>query len=103
MKADAGAAPAAGALAALRAFLERRRDELQQEVRAYPGPIAGCDQHLPNLLERRARAIEQLHLIDSATSDADAFARLLHAPALDPDDPEEIGVRIDFLRAGTTP
>lgn len=103
MKADARVTPDAAARAALRAFLERRRDELQEEVRAYPGPIAGCDQHLPNLLERRTRAVEQLHLLDAAASDADALERLRHAPALDPDDPEEIGVRSLFLRAGSTP
>ena len=51
--------PAGEALAALRRHLERRARELQEEVRAYPTPIARCDEQLPKLIEQRTRAIEQ--------------------------------------------
>jgi len=40
--------------------LERRLAELNEEIRHYPGPIARCDQHLPALLEERARLIAEL-------------------------------------------
>ena len=49
-----------------RSALERRLSELMEEVRHYPTPIAGCDQHLPALLEERARVIEQLRRLDEA-------------------------------------
>ena len=42
------------------AHLERRLAELNEEIRTYPGPIARCDQHLPALLEERARIIAEL-------------------------------------------
>ena len=42
------------------AWLEKRIAELSEEIRHYPGPIARCDEHLPALLEERARLISQL-------------------------------------------
>ena len=42
------------------AWLERRIAELSREIRYYPGPIARCDEHLPALLEERARLISQI-------------------------------------------
>ena len=42
------------------AYLEHRLLELNQEIRTYPGPIARCDQHLPALLEERAKLIAEL-------------------------------------------
>ena len=42
------------------AHLERRLAELNAEIRTYPGPIARCDQHLPALLEERAKLIAEL-------------------------------------------
>ena len=42
------------------AYLQRRLDELNAEIRAYPGPIARCDLHLPALLEERTKIIAQL-------------------------------------------
>ena len=42
------------------ADLEKRLAELNQEIRNYPGPIARCDQHLPALLEERARLTAEL-------------------------------------------
>ena len=42
------------------AWAELRIAELSREIRNYPGPIARCDQHLPALLEERARLMSQL-------------------------------------------
>ena len=42
------------------AWLQRRIAELSEEIRRYPGPIARCDEHLPALLEERARLRSQL-------------------------------------------
>jgi chorismate mutase len=41
------------------AWVEKRIAELSEEIRRYPGPIARCDEHLPALLEERARLISQ--------------------------------------------
>ena len=42
------------------AWLERRIAELSEQIRTYPGPIARCDEHLPALLEERARIQAEL-------------------------------------------
>ena len=42
------------------AWIEKRITELSEEIRHYPGPIARCDEHLPALLEERARLMSQL-------------------------------------------
>ena len=42
------------------AYLEQKLAELNEEIRHYPGPIARCDQHLPALLEERARLMAGL-------------------------------------------
>jgi chorismate mutase len=44
------------------AYLEKRLAELNEEIRHYPGPIARCDEHLPALLEERARLMAELQL-----------------------------------------
>jgi hypothetical protein len=41
-------------------YLQNRLAELNEEIRHYPGPIARCDEHLPALLEERAKLIAQL-------------------------------------------
>ena len=41
-------------------WLEQRITELSEAIRNYPGPIARCDEHLPALLEERARLLSQL-------------------------------------------
>jgi hypothetical protein len=41
-------------------WIENRIAELSEEIRRYPGPIARCDEHLPALLEERARLVSQL-------------------------------------------
>lgn len=47
-------------LDALVAALEAQVSILSAEVRAYPGPIARCDDQLPALIERRRRTQEAL-------------------------------------------
>jgi hypothetical protein len=41
-------------------YLEQRLAALNEEIRTYPGPIARCDEHLPALLEERAKLIAEL-------------------------------------------
>jgi hypothetical protein len=41
-------------------YLQNKLDELNAQIRTYPGPIARCDQHLPALLEERARIMAEL-------------------------------------------
>jgi hypothetical protein len=41
-------------------FLKQKLAQLNDEIRRYPGPIARCDQHLPALLEERARLMAEL-------------------------------------------
>jgi hypothetical protein len=51
-----------------RAYLERRVEELNDEVRHYPGPIARCDDQLTGLLEQRSRALAALQRLESLGS-----------------------------------
>jgi vacuolar-type H+-ATPase subunit D/Vma8 len=44
----------------IRAYLERRREQLSEEIRRYPTPIARCDVQLGALLETRAEVIALL-------------------------------------------
>jgi hypothetical protein len=41
-------------------YLQRKLAELNEAIRTYPGPIARCDEHLPALLEERAKLIAEL-------------------------------------------
>jgi len=41
-------------------YLKERLARLNEEIRHYPGPIARCDEHLPALLEERARVMAEL-------------------------------------------
>ena len=41
-------------------YLQNRLEQLNAEIRTYPGPIARCDQHLPALLEERAKVMAEL-------------------------------------------
>ncbi len=43
-----------------RARLNRRLAELNEEIRAYPQPIARCDAQLGGLVEERVRIHEEL-------------------------------------------
>ena len=42
-------------------WLEERIDELSEEIRSYPTPIARCDLHLPALIEERSTLLSQLN------------------------------------------
>ena len=59
--------PVPEAWRSLRSRLEGEARALAEEVRAYPGPIARCDDQLPALIARRT----------------DAYAALREAEALD--------------------
>ena len=48
------------------AYLQRRLAELNHEIRHYPGPIARCDEHLPALLEERARLMAEFERVACA-------------------------------------
>jgi hypothetical protein len=48
---------------ALRARLEERRRELHEAVRAYPSPIARCDDQLPKLIAQRDAALQACRLV----------------------------------------
>jgi hypothetical protein len=50
---------------ALRKYLERQVELLNEEVRNYPTPIARCDDQLTGLLEQRASAAAQLQRLSS--------------------------------------
>ena len=41
--------------------LTRRIEELSREIRAYPTPIARCDEQLSGLIEERARLLRELN------------------------------------------
>lgn len=62
---------------AVREYLERRVELLNEEVRRYPRPIARCDDQLTGLLEQRASALAQLQRLGSLgdeRGDASALA-----------------------------
>ena len=42
------------------AYLNRQIAELSEEIRRYTTPIARCDQHLADLIDRRAKLLQQL-------------------------------------------
>lgn len=48
----------------MRAELERRIFELSREIRAYPTPIARCDEQLPALIEERTRLLARLAALE---------------------------------------
>jgi chorismate mutase len=48
----------------MRTELQRRIDELSREIRAYPTPIARCDEQLAGLLEERAKLLEELRALE---------------------------------------
>ena len=73
---------------ALRERLEARANELAEEVRAYPGPIARCDDQLPALIGERSRVLslarlaESLELERATLPQAEWIARLSELAAL---------------------
>jgi hypothetical protein len=60
---SAAATPAS----AIRAYLERRRAALNEEIRRYPTPIARCDVQLGGLLDERDAATRLLRDADDAS------------------------------------
>lgn len=50
-------------------LLERLR-EINEEIRAYPQPIARCDAQLGGLVEERTRIHEELEALESANAGA---------------------------------
>jgi hypothetical protein len=44
----------------MRADLQRRIDQLSEEIRHYPTPIARCDEQLSALIEERSLLLSQL-------------------------------------------
>jgi hypothetical protein len=49
-------------------FLESEKRRLYEEIRAYPTPIAGCDQQFNYLLEQQARVTAELNRLRSESS-----------------------------------
>lgn len=81
----------------VKARLAAKLAELSEEVRAYPSPIARCDDQLPKLLDRRAAAQRRMRLAEDQVVDGfdDArFATLIEEfTAGDDDDPELAALR----------
>ncbi len=57
---------------AVKRFLEERRRPVEDEIRRYPPPIAGCDAHFNYLLEQRATLSRELVRLDAARRAAGA-------------------------------
>ncbi len=55
---------------ALRSRLERMREAVAAEIRAYPLPIPACDAQYDHLLEQREALSEALARLDTARKDA---------------------------------
>ena len=49
--------------ATLRASLEARRKQLDEEIRAYPTPIPRCDAQFNFLMEERSRIVRSLEAL----------------------------------------
>ena len=47
--------------------IRRRIDQLSAEIRAYPTPIARCDEQLTALIEERSRLIAELQAPSGCT------------------------------------
>ena len=67
---------APASLATLEGRLRERATALAQEVRAYPTPIARCDEQLTGLLERRSRLFRALAALERFTQSAGAATAL---------------------------
>lgn len=51
---------------AVKRFLEEQRRPVEDEIRRYPPPIAGCDAHFNYLLEQRATLSRELVRLEAA-------------------------------------
>jgi hypothetical protein len=56
---------------AIKACLERERERLHAEIRAYPTPIPRCDQQFNYLIEQRERLSRELARLDRAAGSKD--------------------------------
>jgi len=53
--------------------LQRRIDELNAEISAYPGPIARCDAQLGGLLEERSRLTHLAEALEEFQATPETF------------------------------
>jgi hypothetical protein len=68
------------------ATLEARKRRLYEEIRAYPTPIAGCDQQFNYLLDQQSRTTDELsraktlaaESLDASSGHQRAAAQLVH-------------------------
>jgi hypothetical protein len=86
----------------VKARLAHKLEALSEEVRAYPSPIARCDDQLPKLLDRRAAAQASLRLAQqqavAGLSDAQ-FLALIEELARADDEDQELAALRDAARA----
>jgi hypothetical protein len=52
------------------AGLQRKIDQLSDEIRHYPTPIARCDEQLTALIEERAHLLQEISKPSGCTPDA---------------------------------
>jgi hypothetical protein len=89
---------------AVRQHLEERRRPIEQEIRRYPPPIAGCDAQFNHLLEQRAILSRELVRLSQAAQAAGAdtpaaVEAFLHAsPCIDAATAETIRARLAVAR-----
>jgi hypothetical protein len=87
---------------AMRRRLDVDARELSRAVRAYPTPIARCDEQLPLLIAQRDAAVRraaQAADIDAAADDDRARRIALFVETLAPGDDARLAVLRDGLRA----
>ena len=65
--------PVPEAWLSLRTRLQDRARALAEEVRAYPTPIARCDDQLPGLIARRAEAFAALREVEALDRDRESL------------------------------
>ena len=65
----------------LRAYLDRTRRSVDEEISNYPTPIPRCDAQFNYLYERRSRLAQALLRTDAALADASSQARCADAIA----------------------
>jgi len=65
--------PVLEAWRSLRTRLEDHARALAEEVRAYPSPIARCDDQLPGLLARRTEAYAALREVEALDREREAL------------------------------
>ncbi len=56
----------------IKARLERSKEQVHTEIRHYPPPIPACDVQFNQLLERRARVLQELEQLQALSARAPA-------------------------------